>query len=94
MSTPFVSILLVLQIVPYFMTGFESVPKAAEEALPEFRSLGFFQGDCSGVFVGAAFYVVAIAAVSFAAPWQSLLGTPFATALRFRGCRERNGSCA
>src|SRR3981189_1279318 len=30
--TSFVSILLVLQIVPYFMTGFESVTKAAEEA--------------------------------------------------------------
>src|SRR3954464_10546062 len=29
---PFVSILLVIQIVPYFMTGFESVGKAAEEA--------------------------------------------------------------
>ena len=32
--TPFVSILLILQIVPYFMTGFESVTKAAEEATP------------------------------------------------------------
>ncbi len=82
-STPFVSILLVLQIVPYFMTGFESVPKAAEEALPEFRSYGFFKAIVLALFVGAAFYVVAIAAVSFAAPWQSLLGTPFATAAAF-----------
>ena len=32
--TPLVSILLVLQIVPYFMNGFESVTKAAEEASP------------------------------------------------------------
>src|SRR6201984_3422633 len=31
----FVSVLLVMQIVPYFMTGFESVTKAAEEANPE-----------------------------------------------------------
>ena len=31
---PFVSVLLVAQIVPYFMTGFESIPKASEEALP------------------------------------------------------------
>src|SRR3989454_11536506 len=36
-ATPFASILLTLQIVPYFMTGFESVPKYAEEANPEFR---------------------------------------------------------
>src|SRR5258708_40353904 len=38
-----VSVLLVLQIVPYFMTGFESVAKCAEEANPEFRSRGFFR---------------------------------------------------
>jgi len=38
---PLVSILLVIQIVPYFMTGFESVGKAAEEASPDFRSRGF-----------------------------------------------------
>jgi hypothetical protein len=36
--TPLISILLVIQIVPYFMTGFESVGKAAEEANPEFRA--------------------------------------------------------
>src|SRR5262249_27800088 len=35
---PLVSVLLVLQIVPYFLTGFESVPKIAEEAHPEFRA--------------------------------------------------------
>src|SRR5215470_3978017 len=33
-TTPLVSILLTLQIVPYFITGFESVPKYAEEASP------------------------------------------------------------
>src|SRR6267378_4420171 len=42
-GTPFVSILLTLQIVPYFMTGFESAPKAAEEAHPGFPSTGFFR---------------------------------------------------
>ena len=39
--TPLVSILLVIQIVPYFMTGFESVGKAAEEASPDFRTQRF-----------------------------------------------------
>src|SRR6266700_5559068 len=41
--TPLISILLVIQIVPYFMTGFESVGKAAEEASPEFRPQRFFR---------------------------------------------------
>ena len=44
----FVSVLLVMQIVPYFMTGYESVGKAAEEASPEFRDAGISQGDLDG----------------------------------------------
>ena len=63
-AAPLVSILLVLQIVPYFMTGFESVPKAAEEAHQDFRPQGFFRAIVLALLVGAAFYVVAIAAVS------------------------------
>jgi basic amino acid/polyamine antiporter, APA family len=83
-AAPLVSVLLVLQIVPYFMTGFESVPKVAEEAHQEFRSRGFFRAIVLALFVGATFYVIAIATVSFAAPWQSLLGKRFATAAAFR----------
>jgi basic amino acid/polyamine antiporter, APA family len=81
--TPFVSILLTLQIVPYFMTGFESVPKVAEEAHPEFRSRGFFRAIALAIFVGAAFYVFAVAAVSYVAPWPNLIGKRFATAFAF-----------
>ncbi len=82
-AAPFVSILLTLQIVPYFMTGFESVPKVAEEAHPEFRSQGFFRAIAMAVLVGAAFYVLSVAAVAYVAPWQSLLGKRFATAIAF-----------
>jgi basic amino acid/polyamine antiporter, APA family len=82
-STPLVSVLLVLQIVPYFMTGFESVPKIAEEAHPNFRSRGFFRAIVMALFIGAAFYVLVIATVSFVAPWQTLLGQRFATAEAF-----------
>jgi APA family basic amino acid/polyamine antiporter len=82
-STPFVSILLTLQIVPYFMTGFESVPKVAEEAHPDFRSKGFFRAIAMAVVVGAGFYVLAVAAVAYVAPWQTLTGKRFATAIAF-----------
>ena len=82
-ATPFVSILLTVQIVPYFMTGFESVPKVAEEAHPEFRTKGFFRAIAMAVVVGAGFYVLAVAAVAYVAPWQSLLGKRFATAIAF-----------
>jgi amino acid transporter len=82
-TTPFVSILLTLQIVPYFMTGFESVPKVAEEAHPGFRSTGFFRAIMMAVLVGAGFYVLAVAAVAYVAPWQGLIGKRFATAIAF-----------
>ena len=80
---PFVSILLTLQIVPYFMTGFESVPKAAEEARADFRASGFFRAIALAIFVGAGFYVLSIVAVSYIAPWQTLLDKRFATAIAF-----------
>src|ERR1700720_1149680 len=82
-TTPFVSILLTLQIVPYFMTGFESVPKVAEEAHPGFRARGFSRAIFLAVIVGAGFYVMVTAAVAYVAPWQGLLGKPFATAVAF-----------
>jgi basic amino acid/polyamine antiporter, APA family len=81
--TSFVSILLVLQIVPYFMTGFESVTKAAEEANPQFRAQGFSRAIFAAIIVGAAFYIIVIAAVGFVAPWRSLTGAPFMTAVAF-----------
>ena len=81
--TPLVSILLTLQIVPYFVTGFESVPKVAEEALPGFPPGNFFKAIAMALLVGAGFYVLAIGAVSYIAPWQSLTGKRFATAIAF-----------
>ena len=79
----FVSILLVLQIVPYFMTGFESVTKAAEEANPQFRVQGFSRAIFAAIIVGAVFYIIVIAAVGFVAPWRTLTGAPFMTAVAF-----------
>jgi basic amino acid/polyamine antiporter, APA family len=81
--TPLVSILLTLQIVPYFVTGFESVPKVAEEAHPGFPPGNFFKAIAMALLVGAGFYVLAIGAVSYIAPWQGLLGKRFATAIAF-----------
>lgn len=82
-GAPLVSVLLTLQIVPYFLTGFESVAKEAEEANAEFRPGEFFRAIVMALLVGAGFYVLAIAAVSYVTPWQSLLGKNFATAIAF-----------
>ena len=67
------STLLVLQIVPYFMTGFESVGKGAEEARAGFDPRGFGRAIVLALVVGAGFYVVIVAVVSFVFPWQRLV---------------------
>ena len=82
--TPWISILLVIQIVPYFMTGFESVGKAAEEASPDFRTRGFFRAIWMAIFVGIFFYASIVAAVAYVAPWRQLTGEKFMTAVAFQ----------
>jgi APA family basic amino acid/polyamine antiporter len=79
----FVSVLLVMQIVPYFMTGYESVSKAAEEANPEFRVRGFFKAIWMAIVVGILFYTIVIAAVGYVAPWRELTSQKFMTAVAF-----------
>lgn len=82
-GTPLVSILLTLQIVPYFLTGFESVPKYAEEANPDLRGRTYMTAIAMALGVGVSFYALSLFAVSYIAPWQSLLGKRFATAIAF-----------
>jgi APA family basic amino acid/polyamine antiporter len=81
--TPLVSILLTLQIVPFFLTGFESVPKYEEEANPDLPPQSYMQAIALALGVGAFFYALSIAAVAYIAPWHSLLGKRFATAIAF-----------
>jgi amino acid transporter len=80
---PVISILLVIQIVPYFMTGFESVTKTVEEASPNFRSRGFLVAIWMAIVVGILFYTIVIFAVSYVAPWKTLTGERFMTAVAF-----------
>lgn len=81
--SPFLSIFLVLQIVPYFMTGFESVTKAAEEANPEFRARTFLIAIWMAIVVGILFYTIVIGAVGYVAPWRQLTGEKLMTAVAF-----------
>jgi len=80
----FISVILVLQIVPYFMTGFESVVKGSEEASADFRPKRFFTAIWMAIAVGAAFYVIVIAAVGYVAPWKQLVDQKFMTAVAFQ----------
>jgi amino acid transporter len=79
----FVSVLLVMQIVPYYMTGYEAVVKGAEECSPEFRAGGFFKAIWMAILVGILFYTIVIATVGYVARWSELTGTSFMTAAAF-----------
>jgi basic amino acid/polyamine antiporter, APA family len=81
--SPLLSVLLVWQIVPYFLTGFDSVGKCAEEAKPGFRPQSFSTAVMLSLIVGFVFYAVVIASVAYAVPWQSIAHEKFATAVAF-----------
>jgi basic amino acid/polyamine antiporter, APA family len=85
-----VSVLQTVQIVPYFMTGFESVPKCAEEAVPGLDPRQFMKPLLLALAVGVAFYVSVIGVVAYVYPWPSLIHQNFATAFAFeRAFRAR-----
>jgi len=82
--SPLLSILLVWQVVPWLVSGFESVGKCAEEASPGFEGRDFSLVILLTIFSGLAFFWVVIGAVSYVAPWQSLKSAQqFPTALAF-----------
>ncbi len=79
---PLLSILLVWQVVPWLISGFESVGKCVEEARPGFHARDFSVAIISTIFAGLIFFWIVISAVSYVAPWQSLKSNQqFPTAL-------------
>jgi basic amino acid/polyamine antiporter, APA family len=81
---PLLSILLVWQVVPWLVSGFESVGKCAEEASPNFKGRDFSVAILLTIVAGLTFFWVVIGAVSYVAPWQSLNSNQqFPTAVAF-----------
>jgi APA family basic amino acid/polyamine antiporter len=81
---PLISILLVWQVVPWLLAGFESVGKYAEEASSDFQTGGFFVAIALTICTGLAFFWVVISAVAYVAPWESLKSNQqFPTAVAF-----------
>jgi len=78
------SILLVLQIVPYFLTGFESIGKESEEAREDFDPRHFRRAIAGTLAAGVVFYVGVIGAVSFVVPWRDLVAGHLGTEAAFR----------
>ena len=84
------SVLLVLQIVPYFMTGFESVGKESEEARPGLDPGSFGRAIMLAAVVGCLFYATIVAVTSFVFPWRDLVAGRLGTEVAFeRAFRSR-----
>jgi amino acid transporter len=77
------SIFLVLQIVPYFMTGFESVAKGSEEARLGFDPRGFTRAIYAALIAGFLFYVLIIGVVTYVYPWQEIVSGHVRTEVAF-----------
>ena len=77
------SIFLVLQIVPYFMTGFESVAKGSEEAESGFDPRNFTTAIYASLIAGFVFYVLIIAVVTYVYPWQEIVSGHVRTEVAF-----------
>ena len=80
---PWLSIFLVLQIVPYFMTGFESVAKGSEEAQSGFDPRNFTKAIYASLVAGFVFYVLIVAVVTYVYPWQEIVAGHVRTEVAF-----------
>jgi basic amino acid/polyamine antiporter, APA family len=89
-ASSLVSILLVLQIVPYFLTGFESVPKCVEEAHATLDPKGFVKAIFLALAAGVLFYVLIIFVVSGLVPWKSIATERYGTAVAFQRAFNSN----
>jgi amino acid transporter len=77
------SVLAVLQIVPYYLMGFETIPKCAEEAAGEGAARRFVWIMLAALGTATLFYVTVIGVVCLLQPWKTLLEVPFPTAAAF-----------
>ncbi len=77
------SVLLAMQVVPYFMTGFESVVKGSEEAKSGFDRRDFARMMYLAVVAGGFFYVVIVGVVSLVHPWREIVTGHVGTEIAF-----------
>jgi APA family basic amino acid/polyamine antiporter len=77
------SMLNVLPIVPYFMMGFETIPKCSEEAVGGFDARRFTRLMLLALGVATFFYVAVVGVVALQVPWEELRDKEFATSIAF-----------
>src|SRR5262249_4494411 len=66
------SVVLVLQVVPYFLAGFEAVARCAQERAETFARARFTPVTLLAIGVAVLFYVTVILVVTSLVPWEEL----------------------
>lgn len=74
------SIISVLVVVPWFMSGFDAIPQASEEAGIKMDPKQLGTAIILTIVAGAIFYTLIILAVAMSMPWQESSKLPLPTA--------------
>ncbi len=77
------SVLMMLQVMPYFMTGFETIVKTSEEARDGYDPRSFGRTMVSALGAGSLFYMLVIFVVAYLLPWRDLVAGKLGTEQAF-----------
>lgn len=80
----FGALIAIFGIVPFFYSGFDTIPQAAEESGIKLNPKNLGKAVIISILVGAAFYAIVILALSVCMPWQETIKFDLPTANAFR----------
>lgn len=78
------SIIAVMGIVPFFYSGFDTIPQGAEESGIKLDPKDLGKAVIVSILVGAAFYGIVILSLSLCMPWQETIKYEMPTANAFQ----------
>lgn len=78
------AIIAVMGVVPFFYSGFDTIPQGAEESGIELDPKNLGKAIVISILIGAAFYGIVILALSLCMPWQETIKFEMPTATAFQ----------
>ena len=80
----FGSIIAILGIMPFFYSGFDTIPQGAEESRKKMNPRNLGKAVIASIIIAAVFYGVVLLALSFCMPWQETIQFEMPTATAFQ----------
>lgn len=78
-SSTLLALLSVVVLVPFWMSGFDTIPQTAEESGKDMNPRRLGTAVIVSIFMGICFYVLVIFSVSIAWPWRMSVGLDMPT---------------